>query len=202
MKYKPKDDEIGLLDDEVLPQSYYGHEAKTPWMRVKKMSTDQMEHILQSVCEGRSVSRSAEEVSSTLWTVKRQMKADKGFRQAMEEALEIRTMMLEEKAFELAYNGQTRTVVKGDQVYESTEYPTWTLGQYLLKAYEPEKYGIDRQRIQAGPLDAPPVVVRSDGDRERLVDRLREAVAARALAPPTRAVEDDEPAEGEFDDLL
>jgi hypothetical protein len=99
----------------------------------------------------------------------------------------MRKTLLEDKAFELAYHGSETRVTKGKGDNASTEvrtdYPAGALLQFLLKAEVPDKYGIDRQEIKAGPLDEPPTVIRSNAQREKLLAKLQSRAREREEIP-------------------
>jgi hypothetical protein len=179
---------------------YKGHDATPRFLKVKTFDADKIIEFFRLITEeGLSNENAARTVGATLASVVRQCDADPAFAKALEQAEKIRVMLLESKAFTLAYDGEEETVVKGGLEHTRTTYPNWALGQFLLKNWKPEKY-TDKSEVKAGPLDTPPPIVRGDDDRQRLLGR----VAAMRLAAPPKELPEGEDAESdeEFGDLL
>ena len=188
------------MAEEIAPEDYYGHEVPVKHRRVKTLTKQQMSEFLVLICEGGGIDRCSREVGTSPWAIYRQCEADEGFAQALEEAKEIRVMLLEDKAFELAYHGETETVTKGSGRGKTentrTTYPTNALLQFLLRNWKPEVY-TDKSELKAGPLDTPPIVIRNEGDRVKLLEVLQK----RALPAPARELPEDTETDS-FDDLL
>lgn len=161
-----------MRNDEIIPRDYWGHEARPPWYRVRKMTADQMVSILEGVANGGSVQKVAQENGTSLWAVQRQRIADEGFGLAMNDALELRRMAFEEKAVELAMDGEVEEYEKGGKTFTRKTYPNNSLLQRLLSAYYPDTYGTQRQEVREGPLETPPEVVRNPEDRQKMVDNI------------------------------
>lgn len=170
-----------------------------PWVAPSGISVEILSKILMDVAGGMSVRKAAINNGTTLITVLRHRLADpNGFGKAMDEAITYRLAILEDKAFELAVEGQEETMTKGSGpnkiTMTRTSYPTAALLQFLLKAADPEKYGIDRKEVRAGPLDTPPEIIRSESDRKKLLGKLKGLIEQRqAVAIATAS---------EFADLL
>jgi len=182
------------VNEKIFPSDYYGNDAKPPWYRVKSLSHEQMVSVMEEVCKGRSIQVAARAAGTSLWAIQRQRVADKEFGVAMNEALDLRTLMLEEKAWELAHDGSVETIAKGDVTYERQTYPTAALLQFLLKAYDPEKYGVERKEVRAGPLETPPELIRSEEDRKKLKAFLKDRHAPKEIEAAVEI--------SQFEDLL
>jgi hypothetical protein len=156
-----------------------------PWKDVAPLDEEQANKILLDVAAGASLNKAASDNNTSVTRIVRFRFANKAFGEAMNQAIEIRNMLLEDKAFELAYHGQESTVTKGtgDNKIKTTniDYPGNPLLQFLLKAEQPEKYGVERQDIRTGPLEAPPDIIRSERDRAQITKRIEERRQAREL---------------------
>lgn len=154
-----------------------------PWKEVRGWTPLLEKQILIDVANGSSLQTAARRLGTSLLSVMRMRIVNKSFGDAMNEALQIRRALLEEKAWELAVEGVEVETVKGSGDAQTLttriEYPNAALLQFLLKADNPTKYGIERTEVRAGPLETPPETIKTDADRVKLRDRLRERLANR-----------------------
>lgn len=153
-----------------------------PWKKVQSLTYAQMIAILQDIANGASVTGAARKHNSSLIAVQVMRVAFPEFNTAMNEALMIRVACLEEKAVDMAMNGEDEAQISQGLGSHTKRKDSPGMLQFLLKAYKPEVYGVDRKEIKAGPLDSPPEVIRSDADRQKLIAKLGERMRARMPA--------------------
>lgn len=162
---------------------------KLGWRKTKPLTDEEMESILLALANGMAVTTIAEEIHSSVLAIQRQRVLNKNFNIAYNEALGLRKILLEEKAFSLAFTGEKVIVTKGQgenkYTEERIEYPAAALLQFMLKAYVPDKFGIDRHETKVGPLETPPEIVRNEADRYKLLKKLQEIRAKKQLEADT-----------------
>ena len=198
--FRPKGAEAEALrrrSNELLDPAEFQHGLP---FKERDLTDEQMQKIILDIAGGMSVREAARENHVDLLTVMIQRIAHEEFGQAVNDAITIRNGLLEDKAFDLAYHGEETTIEKEHSTTTRTEYPSANLLQFLLKANFPEKYGVDRKEIRAGPLETPPEVVRNEGDRERLLSKVEHHRRAR-IAEAKKAVRE-AVVEETFEDLL
>jgi hypothetical protein len=183
--------------NDIIPIGDLKPNALLGWVPNEYLTTEKANAILQAVANGRSVQGAARENDTTLITIVRHRMTNVEFNDQFNTALQIRALLLEEKAWELAVEGVTETVTKGSgdntSITERVTFPNAALLQFLLKAFKPDKYGVERQEIKTGPMDTPPDVVRNENDRTRLVEKLQQLAQKRADAAQSEALVDPTP---------
>jgi hypothetical protein len=191
---------IKKIDQVLDDKEFILSTAMSRWVKTEILDDTAVTYLLTLIADGKSVATAARMAGTTAMAIYRHRAAFSEFNQAMNEALKIREAAAEDKLWELSIEGQKETVTKGDIVEERITYPTAALLQFKLKSMFPDKYGIERKEIKAGPLETPPDVIRNENDRKKLLARIEEARAARGAEPKdlvAEAVQVDT-----FDDLL
>lgn len=164
---------ITIMASTVAEQEALGERVRfSQWTRKDPVDNEILEALLFKVTNGGSVITACQELGITIYDVTRMRLLDKEFNAAMNEALKLRLLLLEEKAWTLAHEGESESQTQtGLGTYKRSK-DSVAMVQFLLKAFNPEKYGVDRKEVRAGPLETPPEVVRGEGDRKKLIDQI------------------------------
>jgi hypothetical protein len=159
------------------------------WLRKDQLSEDLMSKVLEDIGNGLSLIKSAKDNDITIFDIMRSRMLDPNFNDAINEALKLRLALLEEKAWGFAQEGEFEEQTQTGLGTYKRKRDSVAMVQFLLKAYHPEKYGVDRKEVRAGPLDTPPEVVRGEGDREKLIAQIENRRKLRQSNVPTITVE-------------
>jgi hypothetical protein len=193
---------------ETLASTVIEHEALgqrinySAWVKKDPVAPQILEDLLLAITNGDAVPFAAKNLGITIFDVSRMRLLDKEFNTAMNEALKLRLTLLEEKAWALAHDGESESQTQsGLGTYKRTK-DSVAMVQFLLKAYHPEKYGVERKEVRAGPLDTPPEVVRGEGDRDRLIAQIESRRRLRAETSTEPAIDVAAKQIATLDDLL
>ncbi len=159
------------------------------WLRKDPLPEDLMNAVLEDIANGHSLIKSAKDHDITMYDIMRTRMLDPNFNAAINEALKLRLALLEEKAWGFSQEGEFEEQTQTGLGTYKRKRDSVAMVQFLLKAYHPEKYGVDRKEVRAGPLDTPPEVVRSEGDRAKLIAQIENRRKLREGSMPTITVE-------------
>lgn len=107
----------------------------------------------------------------TFW---RLAKGNEEFAEAEALAVRIGVVHLESVLIEQATEGVKKDVYyNGVVVGQQRQFGSNNLLIRLLKAYYPEKYGDRREITSRGAIDKPPIIIKNEVDRKRLLKQLR-----------------------------
>ena len=151
-----------------------------------QLTQKQITTFLSFLAETAHVSKSAKAAGASRQAFYQLRQRDSTFAQSWGEALSMGADLLEEEAIRRARDGWEQPVFyKGVAVGTVRKFSDVLL-IFLLKGAKPEKYRERQEVINKSAVDEPPIRVKSEEDRRKLIKKLKlEMIDGGKLGPKT-----------------